>query len=183
MKKSELRQIIKEEIENISSNINKLHLLKDKLENLFDEYGSYLDKETLYKFYEFISEVANSKYMDEATIETSPENLAKVKQLSKPEDIIKIVKEEEEEDDEDDEDKLDKKATAAAKKSNTKSKRLDSIIKSLKDLTNEMKLLAKDFTSSKDEKEKDKIKNILKEKTKIKKELEDTIKKLTNGIS
>ena len=86
--------------------------------------------------------------------------------------------------DEEDEDEasIDKKAMAAANKAKGKSKKLDLAVKALKALTSEMKALAKDYSSAKEGAEKEKIKDVLKKKTPIKKELEAMVKKLEDAI-
>jgi len=81
---------------------------------------------------------------------------------------------EEEEDD-------DKKAVAAAKASKGKFKKLDLAVKALKDITTEMKSLAKKYSAA-DETEKEKIKDTLKTKTSRKKELESLVDKLEKDV-
>lgn len=81
-----------------------------------------------------------------------------------------------------DEDEDDKKAIAAAKSAKGKFKKLDLATKALKDLTTEMKSLAKKYSASDDEGEKEKIKDILKVKTSRKKELESLLDKLEKDV-
>ena len=107
--------------------------------------------------------------LKEATIETSPQNLAKVKSQAKDDDVIKVV--------EDEDDDVDAKAIKAAKGARGKYKKLDLAVKSLKDITTDMKSLARKDSSA-DEIEKEKIKDILRKKTPIKKELESLVSKL-----
>ena len=104
--------------------------------------------------------------LSEATIETSPENIAKVKAAANDDDIIKVVE---------DEDVDDRDAVKLAKAARGKFKKLDLAVKSLKDITTDMKSLARKYSSA-DEIEKENIKDIL--KTPIKKELESLVLKL-----
>jgi len=107
---------------------------------------------------EFIkSEILNElkSVMDEATIETSPKDLAKVKQAAKDDDVIKVVSEE----DDTDED-TEKDAVKLAKSARGKHKKLDIAVKALKDITTEMKSIARDYSKA-DGVEKEKIKDKL----------------------
>lgn len=79
------------------------------------------------------------------------------------------------------EDEDDKKAVAAAKASKGKFKKLDLAVKALKDITTEMKSLAKKYNAA-DETEKENIKNTLKTKTSKKKELESLVNKLEKDV-
>ena len=79
------------------------------------------------------------------------------------------------------EDEDDKKAVAAAKASKGKFKKLDLAVKALKDITTEMKSLAKKYSTA-DETEKEKIKDTLKSKTSKKKELESLVDKLEKDV-
>jgi hypothetical protein len=79
------------------------------------------------------------------------------------------------------EDEDDKKAVAAAKASKGKFKKLDLAVKALKDITTEMKSLAKKYSAA-DETEKEKIKDTLKLKTSKKKELESLVDKLEKDV-
>ena len=106
--------------------------------------------------------------LSEATIETSPENMAKVKAAANDDDIIKVVE---------DEDVDDRDAIKLAKAARGKFKKLDLAVKSLKDITTDMKSLARKYSSA-DEIEKENIKDILRKKTPIKKELESLVLKL-----
>jgi hypothetical protein len=106
--------------------------------------------------------------LSEATIETSPENIAKVKAAANDDDIIKVVE---------DEDVDDRDAIKLAKAARGKFKKLDLAVKSLKDITTDMKSLARKYSSA-DEIEKENIKDILRKKTPIKKELESLVLKL-----
>ena len=77
--------------------------------------------------------------------------------------------------------KDDKDAVKAAMKARGKFKKLDLALKSLKDITNEMQKLAKEYVKAKGE-DKEKIKNILRDKTKTKNELKDLVKKLEKNV-
>jgi len=72
----------------------------------------------------------------------------------------------------------DKDAVKAAKAARGKFKKLDLAVKSLKDIKKEMVSYAKEYGKSNDESRKEEIKNILRKKTPIKKELESLVKKL-----
>jgi len=72
----------------------------------------------------------------------------------------------------------DKDAVKAAKAARGKFKKLDLAVKSLNDIKKEMISYAKEYGKSDDESRKEEIKNILRKKTPIKKELESLINKL-----
>jgi len=72
----------------------------------------------------------------------------------------------------------DKDAVKAAKAARGKFKKLDLAVKSLNDIKKEMVSYAKEYGKSDDESRKEEIKNILRKKTPIKKELESLVKKL-----
>ena len=76
-----------------------------------------------------------------------------------------------------DEDVDDKDAVAQAKAARGKFKKLDIAIKALKDITTNMKSLARKYSAA-DESDKEVIKNELKQKTSKKKELESLVAKL-----
>ena len=76
-----------------------------------------------------------------------------------------------------DDDDVDAKAIKAANAARGKHKKLDLAVKSLKDITTDMKSLARKYSSA-DEIEKENIKDILRKKTPIKKELESLVSKL-----
>jgi hypothetical protein len=84
-------------------------------------------------------------------------------------------------DETEDEEKIDKKAQAAAKKGGSNVTKLQRVTTQLKDLEKEMKELAGKWKSSEGT-EKEKFLNQLKEKTKVKKELEKEQDKLTDLI-
>ena len=172
--------------------------------------------------------------LEEATIETSPQNLSKVKSQAKDDDVIKVVetnigladleergyeagekaaytygtllgklknrpdklaynkgfmqgvKDElgsslSEDLNEDEDDDVDAKAIKAAKGARGKHKKLDIALKSLKSITAEMKSLAREYSKA-DGVEKEKIKDKLKKKTPIKKELEAMVAKLEKNV-
>ena len=110
--------------------------------------------------------------MNEATFEVPADKLDSVKSKITDKDIVKVT----EENDED-----DKEAIAAANAAKGKFKKLDLAVKALKDITTEMKSLAKKYSVG-DEVEKEKIKNILKTKTSRKKELEALVDKLEQDV-
>ena len=97
-------------------------------------------------------------------------------ELEKTIDLKKQAGIEEVEDDSDDKD-----AVKAAMGARGKFKKLDLAVKSLKDIETEMKSLARKYGSANDI-EKEKIKDILREKTPIKKELEALVAKLEKNV-
>tara|TARA_R100000781_G_scaffold98918_1_gene62499 strand:- start:97 stop:507 length:411 start_codon:yes stop_codon:yes gene_type:complete len=97
-------------------------------------------------------------------------------ELEKTVDLKKQAGIEEVEDDSDDKD-----AVKAAMGARGKFKKLDLAVKSLKDIETEMKSLARKYGSANDI-EKEKIKDILREKTPIKKELEALVAKLEKNV-
>jgi len=76
-----------------------------------------------------------------------------------------------------DDDDVEAKAIKAAKGARGKHKKLDLAVKSLKNITTDMKSLARKYSSA-DDTEKEKIKDILRKKTPIKKELESLVANL-----
>ena len=82
---------------------------------------------------------------------------------------------------EDEDDDLDAKAIKQAKGARGKHKKLDIALKSLKSITAEMKSLAREYSKA-DGVEKEKIKDKLKKKTPIKKELEAMVAKLEKNV-
>lgn len=178
---------------------------------------------------EFIKEEILST-LEEATIETSPQNLSKVKSQAKDDDVIKVVETnigladleemgyengEKAFDmhfdksilnntpdtqayskgfvqaivdnasssrlNEDEDDDIDAKAIKAAKGARGKHKKLDIAVKALRDITTEMKSLARDYSKA-DGVEKEKIKDKLKAKTSKKKELEALVSQLEKNV-
>jgi hypothetical protein len=85
------------------------------------------------------------------------------------------------EDDGDDDEKSEKDAIAQANATRGKHKKLDIAVKALKDITTEMKSLARDYSKA-DGAEKEKIKDQLKIKTPKKKELEALVAKLEKNV-
>ena len=75
----------------------------------------------------------------------------------------------------------DKDAVKAAMKARGKFKKLDIEVKALKDLETEMKSLARKYSSA-NEAEKERIKDVLREKTPRKKELEALVAKLEKDV-
>lgn len=104
------------------------------------------------------------------------ENLPSKEEIEDTTAAVQVLKKEldtlEEEDDDDDKD-----AIAQAKKARGKHKKLDIAVKALRDITTDMKSLARKYSSA-DDVEKEKIKDILKKKTPQKKELESLVAKL-----
>ena len=80
-----------------------------------------------------------------------------------------------------DDDDVDAKAIKAAKGARGKHKKLDLAVKALKNITTEMKSLARDYSKA-DGVEKEKIKDKLKLKTPKKKELEALVAKLEKDV-
>jgi len=191
------------------------------------------------KLKEFIKEEILTS-LKEATIETSPQNLSKVKSQAKDDDIIKVVEDKEDNwadytdigqfylegfgkehtlddnqlenlgkkivdqlykgdvgkayDDivgrfrnkpkdikENEDDDTEKDAVKAAKSARGKHKKLDIAVKALKDITTEMKSIAREYSKA-DGIEKEKIKDKLKTKTAKKKELESLVAKLEKDV-
>jgi hypothetical protein len=81
----------------------------------------------------------------------------------------------------DDDEKSEKDAIAQANAARGKHKKLDIAVKALKDITTEMKSLARDYSKA-DGVEKEKIKDQLKVKTPKKKELEALVAKLEKNV-
>ena len=81
-----------------------------------------------------------------------------------------------------DEDVDDKDAVAQAKAARGKFKKLDIAVKALKDITTNMKSLARKYSAADNESEKEKIKDTLKSKTSKKKELESLVNKLEKDV-
>ena len=86
-----------------------------------------------------------------------------------------------EEDIDDDDDDVDTKAIKAAKGARGKHKKLDIAVKALKNITTEMKSIAREYSKA-DGIEKEKIKDKLKTKTAKKKELESLVAKLEKDV-
>jgi hypothetical protein len=103
--------------------------------------------------------------LQEATIETSPEDLAKVKAAAGDDDVIKITEE-------DDEFDMDEKEPSA--KDIKKGDSVSTIARKLQDNTKEMKSTVNKWKQAEGE-EKERLLARLKELTKIKKELEGLV--------
>ncbi len=117
----------------------------------------------------------------EALSEASPEDVKAQQDLNAElEKTIQLKKDAGIEEDIDD-DQDDKDALKNAKNARGKFKKLDLAIKSLKDLETNMKSLARKYSSA-DEVEKEKIKDTLKSKTSLKKELESLVAKLEKDV-
>ena len=175
MKKSDLQSFIKENVVEAlteSPSNEEIKIAKSAVVRLMKYRNIGID--------EAIRDLANAldvlktQRMSEATIETSPEDLAKVKSSAKDDDIIKVVSEDEDDD-------VDAKAIKAAKGARGKHKKLDLAVKALKNITTEMKSLARDYSKA-DGVEKEKIKDKLKLKTPKKKELEALVAKLEKDV-
>jgi len=113
---------------------------------------------------------------------TSPSVIKKYTDQNIDVELTKEAKKAQGEDDvEDDEEKLDKKAQAAAKKGGGKVGKLQRVTAQLKDLEKEMKELVGKWKKA-EGKEKETLLDKLKEKTKVKKELEALEDKLADAI-
>tara|TARA_R100000541_G_scaffold59066_1_gene71692 strand:+ start:510 stop:917 length:408 start_codon:yes stop_codon:yes gene_type:complete len=116
-----------------------------------------------------------SPQVDEASAEEVENQKDLNKELEKTAQLKSQIAEDEDEDD-------DKKAVASAKASKGKFKKLDVATKALKDLTTDMKSLARKYSAADNESEKEKIKDTLKSKTSKKKELESLVNKLEKDV-
>ena len=112
--------------------------------------------------------------LGEAKLEIPASKYKDVKDELGDDDEVRIVPEDIDMDD-------DKDAIAQAKKARGKFKKLDLAVKALKDIETEMKSLARKYSAA-DETEKEKIKDILREKTPKKKELEALVAKLEKDV-
>tara|TARA_Y100000004_G_scaffold24767_1_gene24947 strand:- start:1102 stop:1494 length:393 start_codon:yes stop_codon:yes gene_type:complete len=112
--------------------------------------------------------------LGEAKLEIPASKYKDVKDELGDDDEVRIVPEDIDVDD-------DKDAIAQAKKARGKFKKLDLAVKALKDIETEMKSLARKYSAA-DETEKEKIKDILREKTPKKKELEALVAKLEKDV-
>lgn len=115
-----------------------------------------------------------SSPVDEASAEEVENQKDLNKELEKTAQLKSQISEDEDED--------DKKAVASAKASKGKFKKLDVATKALKDITTEMKSLARKYSAADNESEKEKIKDTLKSKTSKKKELESLVNKLEKDV-
>jgi hypothetical protein len=170
MKKSELTAFIKEEIKSTLTTegvwsrgtdveIQQFITAVDQLKREFyDVVGS---DDVFNGLDQAISAAQELATMNEATIETSPKDLAKVKQTADKDDVIKVT-----EDDDKEPSKADLKKTKGLAKAKEE----------LAQLTKQMKSLARKYKKAEGE-EKEKLVADLKKKTKLKKELEAIIDK------
>ena len=210
MKKSELTAFIKEEIKSTLNTEGVWSKGDDTairdfildVEQLKDDYYNIVGSDDVFDGLDAAIRAANDLIaMNEATIETSPEDLAKVKQTADKDDVIKVTEEDElslndisqmmfnmdydslspskqemvREKDEElflKEDE-DKEPSKADLK---KTKGLAKAKEELAQLTKQMKSLARKYKEAEGE-EKEKLVADLKKKTKLKKELEAIIDK------
>lgn len=155
MKKSELKQYIKETI--IAELIDETTLVGPKTDPA---------KAT---------DIAKNEKTDIGTVKSA------IAQARKTGTSVNVAEAKKEEEVEDDEEKLDKKAQAAAKKGGGKVGKLQRVTAQLKELEKEMKELVGKWKKA-EGKEKDTLLDKLKEKTKVKKELEALEDKLADAI-
>lgn len=183
MKRSELKSFIRENIlSTLGEGVEKrmftyLSDLRDSgVTNMFgaapylaNEFG--LDKRTAREIL--------AKWMKSSMNEASAEDVKAQQDLNAElEKTIKLKKDAGLEEDVDDD---DAEAIKAAKSARGKFKKLDLAVKALKNIETEMKSLARKYSSA-DETEKEKIKDILREKTPKKKELESLVAKLEKDV-
>ena len=108
--------------------------------------------------------------------EATEEEVANQKELNKELEKTAMLQKQLGEEEEDDKD-----AVKAAMKARGKFKKLDLVVKGLKDLETEMKSLARKYGAA-DEDEKNRIKDILKKKTSEKNELKSIVAKLEKDV-
>jgi hypothetical protein len=132
---------------------------------------------------EFIKEeILTSLSEDDETVKDIQDKKAARAELNKElEKTAELSKDLGLEEDIDDDDDVDTKAIKAAKGARGKHKKLDLAVKALKNITTEMKSLARDYSKA-DGVEKEKIKDKLKLKTPKKKELEALVAKLEKDV-
>ena len=132
---------------------------------------------------EFIKEeIFTSLSEDDETVKDIQDKKAARAELNKElEKTAELSKDLGLEEDIDDDDDVDTKAIKAAKGARGKHKKLDLAVKALKNITTEMKSLARDYSKA-DGVEKEKIKDKLKLKTPKKKELEALVAKLEKDV-
>lgn len=155
MKKSELTAFIKEEIKSslttegtwamgqpdqIEKFIMALKTIEDKSYNVIgdDIFQDYLSG-SIKRAEEMLE--ASKKRFSEATIETKPEDLAKVKQTADKDDVIKVTEEDED-------------APAGDAEMEKKASKQDIIIKNFQKQQSELKKHLKMYKDAKDESEK-----------------------------
>lgn len=185
MKKSELKSFIREnilstlgeEIDNPEYYFEYLNNLRDSgVTNMFGavpylraEFG--LDRNTARQIL--------ATWMKSSMNEASAEDVKAQQDLNAElEKTIQLKKDAGLEEDVDDD---DAEAIKQAKGARGKFKKLDLAVKALKNIETEMKSLARKYSSA-DETEKEKIKDILREKTPKKKELESLVAKLEKDV-
>ena len=179
MKKSELKEFIKEEIltslsEASSEDVDNQKELNKELEKtakLSKDLGLKEDEDVVkYKGEDHVitrrdgDRIYLRRKEDAVVLGKMPEFWVKSQDINENED-----------------DDLDAKAIKAAKGARGKHKKLDLAVKALRDITTEMKSLARDYSKA-DGVEKEKIKDKLKLKTPKKKELEALVAKLEKNV-
>jgi len=177
MKKSELKSFIKEEIlsslkEGVWSVMpERIPEFIAAIEQIKDEFHAVVGSDDVYDGLDRAVQGARDlmAMRNEATIETSPEDLAKVKSVAKPDDVIKVTEAE----DEDEFDAPDKEPSKAELK---KTKGLAKAKDELALLVKDMKSLARKYKEAEGA-AKEKIVADLKKKTALKKELESIVNK------
>jgi hypothetical protein len=115
MKKSELKAFIKEEIKaNLSEGVwsvmpERIPEFIQKVKDLMEEYHAVVGSDDVFDGLDRAIQGAKDlmAMRNEATIETSPEDLAKVKAVAKPDDVIKVTEAADDEDYQDDDDNED----------------------------------------------------------------------------
>ena len=123
-----------------------------------------------------------TKFIKENIIETLSESAEEDLEIQKAlnaekEKTIELNRQLQEDEDEDDKD-----AVKSAMKARGKFKKLDLATKAFDNLNTEMRSLARKYSASEDEGEKEKIKDILKVKTAQKRELESLLDKLEKDV-
>ena len=113
--------------------------------------------------------------------EASAEDVNNQKDLNKELEKTAAISKELGLEENEDEEKTEKDAVAQAKAARGKHKKLDIAVKALKDITTEMKSIAREYSKA-DGVEKEKIKDQLKTKTAKKKELESLVAKLEKNV-
>ena len=204
MKRSELKEFIKAEIlttltEASAEDVNNQKDLNKELEKTAtitkelgleendekDQYADYIDIGMFY-----LEGFGKEHTLNDEQLELLGKKI--VKQLYKGDvgraydELYKSVKGNELKykgslDENEDEEKTEKDAVAQAKAARGKHKKLDIAVKALKDITTEMKSIAREYSKA-DGVEKEKIKDQLKTKTAKKKELESLVAKLEKNV-
>jgi hypothetical protein len=196
MKRSELNQFIKENIietltESPSSEEVKMarqavaRFMKyrnvgesEAIRDLMNALKEIQPKEDDQRYIDYLRRSGRDKEADELVGKNSnlKEELPSKEEIEDTTAAVQVLKKELETLEEEDEDD-DKDAISQAKKARGKHKKLDIAVKALKDITADMKSLAREYSAA-DDVEKEKIKDILKKKTPQKKELESLVAKL-----